>query len=147
MMHLHTRTINETDKARVSGLYVDEVFECFVLEDPLRATKVDGLTAIPRGEYRIALRTEGGMLEDYQSKFGEINHPGMIWLLDVPNFEWVYIHYGNTPENTEGCLLTGSIYDIRSPDFVGASVAAYRNLYAKVLEAINREEEVTIYVN
>ena len=38
-------------------IYIDDVFECFTLEDEERETKIKHETAIPEGTYQIKLRT------------------------------------------------------------------------------------------
>lgn len=146
-MRIDVQRFHATEKSTIGILSVDGEFQCFTLEDPVRDEKIASITAIPAGEYKIALRHEGGMITRYQAKFGEVEHPGMVWLLDVPNFEFVYIHIGNTPDNTDGCILVGCTYDSRSPDIVGVSTAAYRDLYPQILEAIRENEEVTINVS
>jgi len=80
-------------------------FLCYLLEDEYREVKVPGETRIPAGRYEIKLRTEGGMHGRYKDKYPW--HKGMLWLQDVPNFTWIYIHPGVTDDHSEGCLLTG----------------------------------------
>jgi len=104
----------------------------WVLEDPRREHKVHGETRIPAGRYKLALRNEGGMTQRYAKRFPKM-HKGMIWLLDVPMFEWVYLHIGNYPEDTEGCLLVGLT---KGQDMVLASKAAYQKVYPLIAEAI-----------
>lgn len=145
-MKLELDRINVTEKETVGALYVDGELQCFTMEDPVRDKKIKGKTAIPEGTYKIVLRWEGGMIERYKNKFGHMRHPAMLWLVDVPNFEYVYLHIGNTVHDTEGCILVGSLYDVRNPATVAVSTAAYLKLYEKVLAAINREEAVEITI-
>jgi len=129
-------------------LTVDGVFECFICEDEKRETKIAGETRIPAGVYPIELRREGGMLSRYQAKFGKTEHPGMLWLRNVPNFEFIYIHIGNDDDDTEGCLLTGTGARKGSDGggTVQSSTDSYLELYRKILYPIGRGEPVYIIV-
>lgn len=116
--------------------------DCFTLEDPVRQIKLHGRTAIPAGQYVLKLRTEGGMDLRYAARFGNW-HKGMLWLQDVPHFEYVYLHIGNTPEDTEGCILLGSTV---GRDRIGNSEIAYREVYPVIAEAILDGDDVLIDV-
>ena len=121
-------------------------FLCYTLEDEHRDKKVKGETRIPAGEYRISLRRIGGFHERYGSRFPTI-HKGMLWVRDVPDFEYILIHCGNTDEHTSGCLLLGDTQEnnqIKKNGFVGHSTRAYFRVYPYILAALERKEEVTI---
>ena len=126
----------------LSRLSLDGQPECFVLEDERREVKVFGETCIPVGRYEILLRDEGGMHQRYLDRFPEL-HRGMLWLQDVPNFEWVYFHIGNKERHTNGCLLTGQLPAIL-PDGefeVMRSELAYLNLYRKLLAPLLSDDD------
>lgn len=121
-------------------------FLCYTLEDEYRAEKVKGETRIPAGTYKITLRTVGGFDARYTKKYGEM-HKGMLWVRDVPGFEYILIHTGNTDEHTAGCLLVGSSQQdnvSKSDGMVGASVTAYKKIYPPIAAALEAGEEVTI---
>ncbi len=122
-------------------LFIDCEFECYTLEDEYRSEKVFGKTRIPDGRYKIELRTEGGFHQRYTKKFSL--HKGMLWIKDVPNFEYILIHIGNDDDDTAGCLLVGTTAD-KDRGFIGASSNAYKDLYPKVLSAIESGEDVYI---
>lgn len=122
-------------------LFIDCEFECYTLEDEGRNIKVYGETRIPDGRYKIEFRTEGGFHQRYTSKFAF--HKGMLWVKDVPNFEYILIHIGNDDDDTAGCLLVGSTAD-KDKGFIGASGNAYRSLYPKVANALLSGEDVYI---
>lgn len=113
-------------------------------EDADRPTKIKGITCIPAGTYEIKLRTKSGMATNYRSIYGN-NHKGMIWLQDVPNFEFIYIHHGNTPLDTDGCVLVGQSMDI-SHGSIGSSRNAYREIYPEIMRALERNEHVDITI-
>lgn len=104
----------------------------FTLEDSMRTEKIWGETCIPEGEYLLDLRNVGGMTARYQARFPDI-HRGMIWLRHVPNFEWIYIHLGNTAADTLGCILIG---ETRTRNAIGSSRDAYRRIYPALARAI-----------
>ncbi len=83
----------------VGRLYVDGKFFCNTLEDTVRdlnrERKVPGKTAIPYGEYKVVF--------NWSPKFGR-NLPR---LLNVPAFEGILIHPGNTADDSSGCILVG----------------------------------------
>ena len=121
-------------------------FLCYTLEDERRALKVRGETRVPAGTYKIELRKEGGFHERYTKKYPGI-HRGMLHVTDVPNFEYILIHTGNTDEHTAGCLLVGDSQENNQllPDgFIGKSVNAYKRIYPRIASAIANGEEVTI---
>ena len=134
-----------------SGLLFEETamgnrFLCYTLEDERRALKVKGETRVPAGTYKIELRNEGGFHERYTKKYPGV-HRGMLHITDVPNFEYILIHTGNTDEHTAGCLIVGDALEnnLLLPDgFVGKSVNAYKRIYPNIAKAIADGEEVTI---
>lgn len=123
-------------EATLSLIRVDGRFQCFGLEDEHREVKVAGETRIPAGAYRVELRDEGGMTKGYRERFPDI-HRGMLWLRQVPGFEWVYFHVGNTDDHTAGCILVGAGATWRPGHrmTVPYSTDAYRALYATVADA------------
>lgn len=135
-----------TDNATAGVLYIDSVFECFTIEDGYNAQKVAGETRIGQGLYDVGVRTKGG---SFNPKYAERYpfHAGMLHLLDVPEFTWVYIHTGNTADHTQGCLLVNQdIITGLHPSYRGrGSVIAYEALYPKVIEqALGGELKIRI---
>lgn len=121
-------------------------FLAYTLEDEYREEKVKGETRIPAGTYKITLRTVGGFHSRYTSKYGSM-HKGMLWVRDVPGFEYILIHTGNTDEHTAGCLLVGSSQNenlTKKDGFIGSSTTAYKRIYPPIAEALENGEEVTI---
>ena len=120
-------------------------FLCYTLEDERRALKIPGETRVPAGIYEIQLRTEGGFHNRYSKKYAF--HKGMLHIQDVPNFEYILIHTGNTDEHSSGCLIIGDSQEnniIISDGFVGKSVNAYKRIYKPIAKALEKGERVTI---
>lgn len=132
-MRLKLNRVQFTEKSTIGELWVDDDEDrfCFTLEDKVRApgVKVAGKTAIPAGQYEIII--------NWSQRF---KRP-MPLLLDVPNFEGVRIHAGNSEVDTEGCILVGFN---RSPDFVGNSRQAFDTLFATMQREFNEKETITI---
>jgi len=121
-------------------------FLCYTLEDEFREIKVREETRIPSGTYNVTLRTEGGFNERYTDKFGSNFNKGMLWVRDVPNFEYILIHIGNTDLDTAGCLLVGDTQkqNITKKGFIGSSTDAYKRIYPQIADTILQGEIVTI---
>ena len=126
----------------IGELFVDGQYQCLTLEDEYREVKVMHETRIPAGIYIIKLQQHGDMTVKYAKKFPTL-HQGMLWLQDIPNFTSVYIHIGNTDDDTSGCILVGE----EEKDWkLIHSTDAYLSLYSKVVSALNNNEEVKITV-
>ena len=79
---------------------------CDTLEPPRRnllnggkwdkRLKVKGMTAIPEGRYLMRFT--------YSPKFGK----RLFQLMDVPLFDGIRIHSGNSVKDTQGCILVGN---------------------------------------
>ena len=115
-------------------------FLCYTLEDEARTVKKWGETRIPSGKYKLTLRNEGGFSTRYKAKFGDW-HQGMIYVNEVPNFEYILWHIGNDDDDTAGCLLVGKT---SQDNFIGNSTAAYKEIYPPIRDAILSGEEVTV---
>lgn len=134
-----------------SGLLFEEnelglKFLCYTLEDERRSLKIKGETRIPSGVYKVELRKEGGFHQKYKKKYGSW-HRGMLHVINVPNFEYILVHCGNTDEHTAGCLLVGDSQEnniIIKDGFIGKSRNAYKRIYLPIAKAIEKGLDVTI---
>lgn len=105
----------------VGKLYINGVYECFTLEDPVRETKIHGETAIPYGTYNVIINQSARFKRE------------LPLLLKVKDFAGVRIHAGNTVDQTEGCILTGTM---RTKDGkVLNSRIAFEALFKKMKES------------
>ena len=142
------RVSSESDST--SGLVFDVTkgrkVLCYCLQDEYRDEKVMQETRVPAGTYKILLRKEGGFNARYEKKYGNF-HKGMLHVQDVPGFEYILIHTGNTDAHTSGCLIVGVSQEnnqLMKNGFIGKSVQAYKRIYAPIAEALENGEEVTI---
>jgi len=121
-------------------------FLAYALEDEFRNDKVKHETRVPSGTYQVKLRTTGGFNARYTKKYGDF-HKGMLHVQDVPGFEYILIHTGNTDEHTSGCLIVGDSQEnnqLVKNGFIGKSVQAYKRIYPPIADALENGEEVTI---
>ena len=119
-----------TDQSTIGELSVNGAFECFTLEDKVRPIKIKGETAIPAGTYEVAVT--------FSNKFQKF----LPLLLDVPNFDGIRIHTGNTAKDTLGCILVGQGKGV---DSISSSRLAFAPLFEK-LQGVIRTEKVFIEI-
>ncbi len=128
-----------TKNSTISELAVDGKFECFVIEDnyPTPWVKTPGKTAIPTGRYQVIVNRS----ERFSALAG---HEVLMPLVcNVPEYQGIRIHPGNTAADTEGCLLPGRQ---RTVDKVLESRLAYDALFTKIKAAIAAGEKVHIEI-
>ncbi len=119
------------EDSTIGEMFIDGIHFCFTCEDKVRDKKIAGITAIPSGSYKIILT--------WSNRFAKV----LPLLLNVPNFEGVRIHSGNTSKDTEGCILVGLEHTNNS---VLQSRDAMLVLMAKLDTAFHNKEEITIEV-
>ena len=137
-------TLTRRDCGKISTLgeiQVGGVFECFCIEDTDRQletdpdAKVHGRTCIPRGKYEVIIT--------WSNRFSK----ELPLLVDVPGFQGIRIHPGNTAADTEGCLLPATSYAQQGDQMVGVnSREAFRRLFAKIQTAVDAGQQVVIDV-
>ena len=98
-MKLKVERLYPKEDYTIGRLYVDGKYFCDTLEDTERdierTGKIPQKTAIPKGEYAVIF--------NWSPRFGR-NLPR---LLNVPHFEGILIHPGNTADDSAGCILVG----------------------------------------
>lgn len=125
------------EKATLGKLYINDVLECLTLEDPDRClesggVKIKGDTAIQRGTFEVII--------DHSNRFNK----DLPHILNVPQYEGVRIHPGNSSIDTEGCILLGK--EIINDNFISNSKKAFDAFYQKLQTALNDGESVTIEI-
>lgn len=123
----------------IGHLYIDGKYFCDTIEDKVRDYNKDGdlndtneqkvysKTAIPYGRYEVTT-------DIISPKYSRIS--SYIWcggylprLLNVPHFEGILIHAGNTASDSAGCLIVG---DNKMKGRVINSMATLRRLYTEL---------------
>jgi hypothetical protein len=113
-------------------LSIDGEFECWTLEDLERTgPKIHGKTAIPPGTYSVRVTWS----PRFNTRLPE--------LINVPGFEGIRIHPGNTADDTEGCILVGAD---KGRAAILRSRAAFAPLLAKLEGAQARGEPITLRI-
>jgi hypothetical protein len=125
----------------IGKVFIDGKFYCYCIEDEVRKVKVKGETCIPNGTYKVSKRHS----PKFSPKFGH----DMLWIKDVPGFEFILIHTGNTDNDTEGCLIVGMrIGQLEGQRAVLDSKTAYNKIYPIISKAIDLGLDVEIeYMN
>ena len=125
----------------IGKLYIDDVYFCDTIEDTVRdinkngkfdngEKKIHSKTAIPYGIYEIKWT--------YSPRFKKYTPQ----LMNVPSFEGIRIHAGNTSADTEGCLILGENKQVGK---VLNSRATINKFYSIIKEACSKGK-VTIEI-
>jgi len=122
-------------EATIGSVSVDGEWFCWSLEDRVRdlsEPKVYGKTAIPAGKYHIIVNLSPRLKKR------------MPRLVNVPGFDGILIHKGNTAEDTSGCILIGAKVD--SPTRISDCQKVFDELFQKIDYAYGSGEGVTIEI-
>lgn len=142
-MEIKVKRITPIDYPYTIGkMYIDETYFCDTLEDRVRdkdksgkfdngETKVYGESAIPYGRYKVVVNMSPRFKRE------------LPLLLDVPHFEGIRIHRGNTNKDSSGCILVG---ENKVKGKVINSTPYEQKLVAILKEAQNKGEDIWITI-
>lgn len=141
-MELKLERIARKSTYTIGKMYINGEYFCDTIEDvdrglkqtddlnKISSVKVKGQTAIPTGEYIVT--------KTFSTRFKR----NMYLLNNVPGFEGIRIHSGNTEKDTEGCLILGKNKAVgkvlESRDTV--------NAFEKILDKVISKEQICIVV-
>lgn len=141
-MEITLKRIARRESYTIGRLYVDGQYVCDTIEDRDRGLsqalpasvnavrKRRGMTAIPTGRYRVTLDVKSPKFSKYKAY--EWCQGYLPRLINVPAFDGVLIHAGNSAADTEGCLLVGENKQVGR---VLNSMDTLKRLYAILKEA------------
>lgn len=138
----------------IGRLYIDGEYVCNTIEDTdrgltqnmpvdkIKQIKVPGKTAIPSGVYEITLKIKSPKYSNstYYVNFCNAYVPR---LLNVPGYDGVLIHTGNTADDSQGCIIVGYNTIVGK---VTDSKKAFQIVYNKLLAASKKEDKIVITI-
>lgn len=152
-MKLTLKRIARKEGYTIGRLYIDDNPKpfCDTLEDTdsgleqampldmIKRIKVKGETAIPTGTYELSMRH---ISPKYSRKKAFAFTGGVMpRLLNVPGYEGVLIHSGNTAADSEGCILVG---ENKAVGKVLNSMATFKALWSVLNQ--RKSEPITITI-
>lgn len=141
-MELLLQRIARRDTYTIGRLYIDGQYFCDTIEDADRGLRQDlplsvnmakkrrGVTAIPVGRYRVTLGVKSPKYS--KKKQYDFTRGYMPRLVNVPAFDGILIHIGNTAADSEGCILVGRNTKV---GMVLESTKTFKDLYARLKSA------------
>ena len=140
----------------IGRFYIDGVFYCNTLEDRdrgleqwqhkdyIKARKVAGETAIPKGTYTVVMNVTSPKYAGVPW-YWNFCQGKMPRLLNVPCFDGILIHPGgsNGALDTRGCILVGRNKKVGK---LTDSRACFQEVYRLMKKAADRGEEITIEI-
>lgn len=139
----------------IGKLYVDGVFFSNTLEDrdrgltstmsieEIKKKKKAGDTAIPTGTYKVRMDISSPRFSKSNWYIKNCNGAKMPRLKDVPGYDGVLVHCGNTAKDTEGCILVGK-NDVKG--MVTKSKDYFLKLYNIMYTAYKKGESIEITI-
>jgi len=126
----------------------------YTLEDEYRKEKVKGETRIPEGFYDVIARKGGRFYDAYSKSSVEdirafTQKYGVLEIMNVPNFDAVLFHTGNTDKDSSACVLIADNANNNSaaPGYVSNSMDAYSRFVTAVGFWLDKNEKIILEIN
>lgn len=125
----------------------------WLLEDAFKEKKVAGETRIPAGTYKLSLKKSGRIYNAYikhnNAKIRQFTEKyGVLAIEDVPGYDGIILHIGNSSSDTKGCPLVGNGVNNNSMDvgYISESTLAYDRVLDAVSSALEKNDDMVIKV-
>ena len=149
-MELILKRIALRSEYTIGKLYVDGEYVCDTIEDTVRdldkdgkfangEVKIPGKTAIPYGRYEVTMKVKSPKYSNFTKYSWAKKYDGYLpRLLNVPHFEGILIHCGNTADDSDGCIIVG---ENKAVGKVINSVNTFRKLMDEYLIPAKKRNE------
>ena len=138
----------------IGVLFIDGLRYCETLEDAdrglkqtdaltyIKARKVAGETAIPKGTYGVSMNTTSPKYAGV-AWYWNFCRGKMPRLIAVPGFDGILVHPGSTALDTRGCILVGKNTKVGK---LTESKECFKQIYKLMKQAADAGEEITIEI-
>ena len=119
-MNLLLKRIAKKQLYTIGKLYIDGQYFCDTIEDvdrglnqsmslsQIQQIKIKDQTAIPTGTYQIDMNTVSPKYSNYAKYYWAKPYGAKLpRLINVPGYQGILIHVGNTQKDTSGCIIVG----------------------------------------
>lgn len=157
-MKVLVKIFKEDSDSTISKVFLDQSLHhsFYSVEDEERAVKVKGETRVDAGTYPLALRHSPKFSSEYlvnpdgsfeivrakiASEYQKTNWKPheLIWIKDTPRHEYCLIHWGNTDDDTDGCLVVGLTWGyLKGQMAVLESRACYEKYYPIIAKEVSK---------
>lgn len=153
-MKVLVKRIAKKETYCIGKLYIDGEYICDTIEDKdrglkqemplseIKEKKVYGKTAIPTGLYDLTLNVVSPRLGS-KPYFQKVCNGKVPRILNVPGFDGVLLHPGNTEEDSYGCLILGLNKAVGK---VLESRATFEKVYKILKKGNDKGEKITIEI-
>ena len=153
-MKLQLKRIYNCKNYCIGHIYVDGQYVCDCIEDTdrmldqsmplakIKSIKVKSETAIPTGTYKILMNIVSPKFS-LKQYYMDVCKGKVPRLANVPGWEGILIHVGNTEKNSAGCLIVGKNL---VKGHVLQSKQCFEQLYSILYAAYIKGEEITITI-
>ncbi len=149
MKHILVQRTYRGNAYTIGKLFIDGKYICDTLEDvdrglnsnmtedAIKKIKIYGKTATPIGTYKVVMNV---VSEKFKGRAWAKPYQGKLpRLVNVPGYEGVLIHVGNTADDTLGCILVGE-------NKVKGQVISSTNAFNKVMNILKDDEDIELTI-
>lgn len=154
-MNIELKRIARKDTYTIGRLYINGTKVCDTIEDKdrgltqkmsleeIKKIKVKSKTAIPTGIYTVTLNVKSPSFsqKEYYKKYCNGYLPR---ILNVPGYDGILMHKGNTAEDSAGCIILGYNTIVGK---VTNSQKAFELVYQQLKTASDNGENIIIKIS